>query len=68
MLIIEYFCYLPYFHGTGSGTTLRLKQMGMEFTVWVFKHVKSFFSMLQLTIMFVLYNSSEYIFILFLKK
>ncbi|XP_023639453.1 proteasome-associated protein ECM29 homolog isoform X1 [Capsella rubella] len=24
----------------GSGTTLRLKQMGMEFTVWVFKHGK----------------------------
>ncbi|KAF3545684.1 hypothetical protein DY000_02010565 [Brassica cretica] len=25
---------------SGSGTTLRLKQMGMEFTVWVFKHGK----------------------------
>ncbi|KAH7560788.1 hypothetical protein JRO89_XS10G0102900 [Xanthoceras sorbifolium] len=24
----------------GSGTTLRLKQLGMEFTVWVFKHAK----------------------------
>ncbi|XP_010474525.1 PREDICTED: proteasome-associated protein ECM29 homolog [Camelina sativa] len=24
----------------GTGTTLRLKQMGMEFTVWVFKHGK----------------------------
>ncbi|CAH2033513.1 unnamed protein product [Thlaspi arvense] len=24
----------------GSGTTLRLKRMGMEFTVWVFKHGK----------------------------
>ncbi|CAN1830461.1 Proteasome adapter and scaffold protein ECM29 [Linum perenne] len=24
----------------GSGTTSRLKQMGMEFTVWVFKHAK----------------------------
>lgn len=60
MLIIEYFCYLPCFHGTGSGTTLRLKQMGMEFTVWVFKHVKSFFSMLQLAITFALCSSREY--------
>ncbi|XP_019082739.1 PREDICTED: proteasome-associated protein ECM29 homolog, partial [Camelina sativa] len=34
------FCYRPCFDGTGSGTTLRLKQMGMEFTVWVFKHGK----------------------------
>lgn len=25
----------------GSGTTSRLKQMGMEFTVWVFKHVRA---------------------------
>ncbi|KAJ6964762.1 proteasome adapter and scaffold protein ECM29 [Populus alba x Populus x berolinensis] len=25
----------------GSGTTSRLKQLGMEFTVWVFKHAKS---------------------------
>ncbi|KAJ4724481.1 Proteasome-associated ECM29 [Melia azedarach] len=24
----------------GNGTTLRLKQLGMEFTVWVFKHAK----------------------------
>ncbi|KAJ6315399.1 hypothetical protein OIU78_018815 [Salix suchowensis] len=24
----------------GSGTTSRLKQLGMEFTVWVFKHVR----------------------------
>ncbi|KAJ6299313.1 hypothetical protein OIU76_020311 [Salix suchowensis] len=25
----------------GSGTTSRLKQLGMEFTVWVFKHAKN---------------------------
>lgn len=24
----------------GSGTTSRLKQLGMEFTVWVFKHAR----------------------------
>lgn len=26
----------------GTGTTSRLKQLGMEFTVWVFKHVSNF--------------------------
>lgn len=25
----------------GSDTTSRLKQLGMEFTVWVFKHVRT---------------------------
>lgn len=25
----------------GTGTTSRLKQLGMEFTVWVFKHVSN---------------------------
>lgn len=58
--LLSIFCYLPCFLVTGSGTTLRLKQMGMEFTVWVFKHVKSFFYILQLGIMFVLCNSREY--------
>jgi hypothetical protein len=24
--------------GTGAGTTVRLKQAGMEFAVWIFKH------------------------------
>lgn len=60
------------FDGTGSGTTLRLKQMGMEFTVWVFKHVKIYSSILQPAVMFVLCKSRQYerkyLFILFVKK
>jgi len=37
-LYLKYFTFLNFI---GNGTTSRLKQLGMEFTVWVFKHVSA---------------------------
>jgi hypothetical protein len=34
---------LEFLNLIGSGTTSRLKQLGMEFTVWVFKHVSNLY-------------------------
>lgn len=47
--------------------------MGMEFTVWVFKHVKIFFSILQPAFMFVCViadsmNANIYLLFFFVKK
>jgi len=45
--------------------------MGMEFTVWVFKHVKILFSILQPEFPFVVCKSRQYelnLFIIFVKK
>jgi hypothetical protein len=50
----------------GSGTTSRLKQLGMEFTVWVFKHVRTLCisnTKYQLLAFFFLENTGELRFI-----
>ena len=41
MLLANSICFSCVSMPVGSGTTSRLKQLGMEFTVWVFKHVCS---------------------------